>query len=403
MTLPALDLGVSSAGPPSDGTAPEATDPAARPEAPRATSSRGEAAPAKPPAASLVSIGIKGKPAGANKTGDLTRLFESARRQGQTPAGPSEATEAKPPQLADAEPESTQQFMPAAPPPLERPIAELPPELTASIGDVPALVPQEAIVSFEPVLVSGSAPRIEDAVASGPDSAPAEPEAEAVGVPDRVEAATVSKSDLGSVTSEALQATTAPMPEIAASVLDSVARQEAKVASAAIAEPAVAPIKPQPAPAPVAHRAPMFKELVDYWRSLRSGDDHPAAEAVDRDLVTERWPGTLLIAYTPASQDPRGELRPGRVTRLGTACAEAQSAADVGSHSTDWMLEVARTALINDEPVEEQQRLETVKGVAGFRMVALPLGPRQGLANAVLCILAPSPAAPRFGKRRVWL
>jgi len=168
-------------------------------------------------------------------------------------------------------------------------------------------------------------------------------------------------------------------------------------------EPTRAAVEPRPEPTPAAPRTPAFKELVDYWRSLRSGDDHPAAELIDRDLVTERWPGTLLIAYTPASQDPRGELRPGRVTRLGSACTETQSVVEAGSHSTEWMLEVARTAIVNDEPVEEQQRLATIKGVAGFRMVALPLGPPRALPTAVLCTLMPSPGAPRFGKRRVWL
>jgi hypothetical protein len=36
-------------------------------------------------------------------------------------------------------------------------------------------------------------------------------------------------------------------------------------------------------------------------------------------------------------------------------------------------------------------------------MVALPLGPARGLANAVLCTLMPCANAPRFGKRRIWL
>jgi len=163
------------------------------------------------------------------------------------------------------------------------------------------------------------------------------------------------------------------------------------------------PVGPQATPAPTPLQTPRFTELADYWRSLRQGDDHPAAESIDRDLVTERWPGSLLVAYTPASQDPRGEPRPGRVTWLGTACAATQSAVDAGSHSTEWMLEVAHTALVNDEPLEEQQRLATLTGDAGFRMVALPLGPPKGLANAVLCTLLPSPGAPRFGKRRTWL
>ena len=428
MTLPALDLGQSSAGTPSEGAiAPpgqsDATEPAPKPGAATEISSRSEAAPAKPPAASLVSIATKGKQAGPSKAGDLTRLFELARRQAQVSTRPGEVAPAELPHCVAPEAESAPQPMPTAPLPVETPVAELPPEPAASVDATPEPVPQEATVSIESVAVSEVMPEprlplgIGDATASVP--APNAAEAEVVVVPDGVNAAMVAESDLASETPEPLKAALAPKPEttVDAETPDPVRAQgqpAAMAASAAVSEPRAAPIEPLPAaeplsvqtelPAvPAAPRASVFKELVDYWRSLRVGDGHPSAEAIDRDLVTERWPGTLLIAYTPASQDPRGELRPGRVTRLGTACTEAQSAVDAGSHSTEWMLEVARTALINDEPVEEQQRLATIKGVQGFRMVGLPLGPRQGLANAVLCTLAPSPSAPRFGKRRIWL
>jgi hypothetical protein len=197
--------------------------------------------------------------------------------------------------------------------------------------------------------------------------------------------------------------TAEPAPPLAAlSVVEPAPVEPLPVAPSPVAS---APVEPLPAPVrvPVALPVPAFKDLADYWRSLRDGADHPAAESIDRDLVTERWPGTLLFTYTPTSHDPRGELRPGRVTRLGSACAETQNVVDAGSHSTEWMLEVAHTALVNDEPVEEQQRLSTLTGVGGFRMVALPLGSPKGLANAVLCTLLPCATAPRFGKRRIWL
>ena len=154
--------------------------------------------------------------------------------------------------------------------------------------------------------------------------------------------------------------TEAPNEEISAEIealkrpLDT-APSEAEVEAKALDEPKAPglteprhPIAPAARAEPIAPRispAAKFTELADYWRSLRVGEDHPATEAVDHALVTERWPGSLLIAYTPASQDPRGELRPGRVTRLGTACAETQNVVDAGSHSTEWMLEVARKKL----------------------------------------------------------
>jgi hypothetical protein len=172
----------------------------------------------------------------------------------------------------------------------------------------------------------------------------------------------------------------------------------------AVEAPAVvAPVAaPEPAPAETP-TAPAFARLADYWHSLRGTQDYPATEALDHALVTERWPGSLVIAFTPASEDVRGEPRPARVTRLGTACAATRDAVDYGSYATEWMLELARAALMSGSGVEEMQRLQTRAGAAGFRLVALPLGRMDRDPDSVLCELVPSPAAPRFGKRRTWL
>jgi len=61
-----------------------------------AKATTGEAAPTKPPPASLVSIPVKSKPAGTIKAGDLTRLFELSRRQTVTPAAPIEPSLSEP-------------------------------------------------------------------------------------------------------------------------------------------------------------------------------------------------------------------------------------------------------------------------------------------------------------------
>ena len=270
--------------------------------------------------------------------------------------------------------------------PIEMVVAEGSPRLETA-PEVSLIEPMELA---EPLLLSERA---------ADEPAEAEPEAELLTLPP--------------IPADVMADLAEPVPVILSPAHDAWASLEIPVPAPDVVEgPAVPAPTPEPARArewaavPVLRTtpaAPKFAELADYWRSLRNGDDHPTAEAIDPDFVTERWPGALLIAYTPASQDPRGEPRPGRVTRLGTACAETQNAVDAGSHSTEWMLEVARAALINDEPVEEQQRLATLTGEASFRMVALPLGPPKGQANAVLCTLLPGPGAPRFGKRRIWL
>lgn len=444
MTLPGVGMTQSPTSPLPDGaivppSGDDAPEAAGTPESPAAKSPARDAAPAKPPAASLTSIATKGKSSGPAKAGDLTRFFEVARHQ------PAPTTTSEPPPTAPtpapiAEVEVAPSSVAGVSSPIETPVAETPVMETQAVE--PPLAPLETAVALEPETV---APSVEPVIASAvtdepsvplmlapppvvtdadapmlvhvePDPAPSV-EPEPIVVPDWVKAVSTVEDTAPSETAEPLKVALSPMDETPppAAMLDT-ARAQTETAPAAFIEPppplkesapeppiAVASVVPVAAPTPAAPRAPIFKELVDYWRSLRQGDDNPAAESIDRDLVIERWPGSLLMTYTPAAQDPRGELRPSRVTRLGNACTEAQSVAEVGSQSTEWMLEVARTALVNDEPVEEQQRLETLTGVAGFRMVALPLGPSKALPNAVLCILTPGPGAPRFGKRRIWL
>lgn len=478
MTLQALDMEPSSPSPLPDGTsAPssgdavaepmatsEAAPSASAPEPASTQSSSGGSPHTKPHAASLTSIAVKNKPAAPAKAGDLTRLFELARREAKTPSEPPPAE----PALVTSLPEQISEAMPVAaapaPAPIENSVAEVPPELApfetasepAPVEPVPLAAPpaapEVALEATFPLMLAPPAEAVEDAAAHALEPVPT-PVADApvVSEPEWARAAAASEPSLSFEMTEPLKVSLVPMDEVPVGTGEPAAEETepaTPTAPAVTAEPtpqpiempeppvpasveplavplvvapvepppspmdapepapamvAVAPVEPLAAPAPVVPAVRTFKDLADYWRSLRSGDDHPATESIDRELVTERWPGTLLIAYTPPSQDPRGELRPGRVTRLGSACAETQSVVDAGSHSTEWMLEVARTALVNDEPVEEQQRLATMMGVAGFRMVALPLGPARGQANAVLCTLMPCGSAPRFGKRRLWL
>ena len=395
MPMPAFDMEPGSTSPPDGNPAPPSPDdavvgtPPPGAETAPAKPPNGGTVPGKPPTASLISITGKAKPA-PSKAGDLTRLFALAHRQG--PSEPVEPLPAAEPAPIPAAPAVLDSLPEPQPMPVWRPIAEVSPELETA----PDLPPVERIGFVEPPMAS------ERAADVWVEPTPAaEPLALSLIVAD----------DVAADTAKRLPGVLAPADDD--SVPLELSEPAPDVVEPAIPTPAV-PIEPATPPPPALSRIPeqasptapapaKFVELADYWRSLRSGDDHPAAESIDHDLVSKRWPGSLLIAYTPASQDPRGEPRPGRVTRLGTACAETQNAVDAGSHSTEWMLEVARAALINDEPVEEQQRLATLRGDASFRIVALPLGPPKGLATAVLCTLLPSSGAPRFGKRRVWL
>jgi len=254
------------------------------------------------------------------------------------------------------------------------------PEVEAHEVEAPAADAQPGPVDFSPSLAyaAASALEIDPAIDA---AAPA-----ALGPPE-VAAPTYH------VQAEPLEppATTA----VSAAAIEVEPAVETKAVEAPASVPA--PVK-EPAPA-----APAFASLAEYWHFLRGGQDFPATETLDHALVTERWPGSLVIAFTPGSQDVRGEPRPAGVTRLGTACAATRDAVDYGSYATEWMLELARAALVSGSGVEEMQRLQTSAGAAGFRLVALPLGRTDRDPDSVLCELVPSPAAPRFGKRRAWL
>jgi hypothetical protein len=391
MGMPAFDMEPSSKSVPPDGNpaAPSQGDAAVTPpastEAPAAKPATGGTAPTKPPAASLTTIVSKSKPAPSAKAGDLTRLFELARRQASFP--PLEPVPATEPAPIATEPAVLDSPSEPQPMPIETAVAEVAPEPETA----PEWPPVEPVGFVEAAPVAAP-PTLSPFVAADLVDDTAEPLSVVLAPADDAWAAPESPH----VAADVVESPASPAPTLQ---IESAAQPapELSYAPDPVSPVALTPVESRPVP------APKFVELADYWRSLRRGDDHPTAESIDHDFVTMRWPGSLLIAYTPASQDPRGEPRPGRVTRLGAAGADTQNAVDAGSHSTEWMLEVARTALVNDEPVEEQQRLATLTGEASFRMVALPLGPPKGHPNAVLCMLLPSSGAPRFGKRRTWL
>src|SRR5262249_9375963 len=249
----------------------------------------------------------------------LTRFFELARQQ--TPAG----ARGEPPR---AEPPPSATTVDVELPRIEEPVSAVPPEPEPNgTASEPSSI--ELPLATEPVDI--------------PERTREPPSAYAQSVP-APNTDTPVVTQLSPKMPEPLKAARASMEETPAVLETPPARSEetepSLIPPAATAEPASTPLElrhvvdaaparettsavgslpaePLRAPAPMALPPPTFKELTDYWRSLRNGDDHPAVEAVDRALVTTRWPGTLLIAYTPASEDPRGEPRPGRVTRLG--------------------------------------------------------------------------------------
>ena len=343
----------------------------------------------KPPPASLSTIPVKGKVSSSRKTGDLTRLFELARNASslERPSGDIEVlgvpVEPAEELQAPAEPE-LQVFAPL--------------ELTSTI---PADTSAPLTLSLE------ATPEPQNGVTVAADAVDLPLPATQIAIEPGAEIAPLP-----------VNATTpAPLPEVTQpasepSVLPRWLVDAITPPTPAAVEPAPTAIEmpaPEPSPepvlaqTPVAAPMPQFSALVDYWRFLRGSHEFPTASQVERGLVSERWPSSVLLAFAMMPGGGRGEPELAQVTRLGRACADAESAVDYSPYATRWMLELGRAALRAAEPVEEIARLSTASGSRGFRLIALPLGPAGADPDSVLCELAPTSDAPRFGKRRVWL
>jgi len=348
-------------------------------------SRRNSAAAERAPPASLTGITIRTKSAAARKRGDLTnRLFEEAETH-LPPPRPAPVIEAK---------------RPLAPPPAPEPAIETEPLVTAELDAEPEFLtpaPEPVIeltqrVEAEPETAIEPPAPVDAAVETEAFAEPApafEPEPmaepEPIVEPEITPVEDLAPAPMPVWTPPAPKAEEPPPEPVRAPLVE---REEIAAA--------ISDVEPAPT-------VPVFTDLPGYWRHLRGSAEFPTAEALDRDVVAARWPGSLLIAFMRNAQDPRSEPSLARVTRLGIASADAENAVDYAPYATEWMLDLGRAALEACEPIEELQRLPTRAGASGFRLIALPLGPLNGDPDSVLCQLAPDTAAPRFGKKRNWL
>ncbi len=329
------------------------------------------------PPASLTGITIRTRSSAGRKAGDLTnRLFEEAETHlpPPPPAPVLDAKRAGAPLVAKATPV-------VEPEPIPEPEVAAEPPATVELE-----APVEAVAFAEPEAFSSPETFVEPETYAEPEAF-AEPAPEPVTEPEPYVAAEPIPAPTLSWAQPEPEAEEPPPEPVRAPVVE-------RVEMAAAAE------LPEP---PAGPSIPDLKDLPGYWRFLRGGAEFPTSEALDRDVVAARWPGSLLIAFMRNAQDPRSEPSLARVTRLGVTNADTENAVDYAPYATEWMLDLGRAALSACEPIEELQRLPTRAGASGFRLIALPLGPLNGDPDSVLCQLMPDTAAPRFGKKRNWL
>jgi hypothetical protein len=150
-----------------------------------------------------------------------------------------------------------------------------------------------------------------------------------------------------------------------------------------IAVPTVAPAAPPPPlkPAPSAAASakeppPRAEEIVVYWERLRRGRALPPIAEVDRSLVGNAWPDSLIVMFDRDTAMPR-------ISRLG----DTDGAIEYTPMVTDWILTRARMAAKRAAKLEEVQTFPLEGASARYRLFLLPLGMGNGTSDGVLCHL----------------
>ena len=145
-----------------------------------------------------------------------------------------------------------------------------------------------------------------------------------------------------------------------------------------IVAPAAAPVArpPRPAPTLASEPPPRAEEIVVYWERLRRGRAVPPLAELDRSLVGNAWPDSLIVMFDRDAAMPR-------ISRLGAT----DGAIEYTPMVTDWILSRARQAVRRAAKLEEVQSFPLEGTSARYRLFLLPLGMGNGATDGVLCHL----------------
>jgi len=132
--------------------------------------------------------------------------------------------------------------------------------------------------------------------------------------------------------------------------------------------------KPAAPSAAVAEPPPRAEEIVVYWERLRRGRAVPPIAELDRSLVANAWPDSLIVMFDRDAAMPR-------ISRLGAT----DGAIEYTPMVTDWILSRARQAAKRATKLDEVQNFPLEGESARYRLFLLPLGMANG--EGVLCHL----------------
>ncbi len=90
-------------------------------------------------------------------------------------------------------------------------------------------------------------------------------------------------------------------------------------------------------------KAPEYWEFIDYWNRLRRNHPLPALTLLDRELVAESWPDSLMVTYATIDAPMP------QIARLSKPTGEIEYTPMV----TDWIISCAREVARHGEAMED--------------------------------------------------
>jgi hypothetical protein len=145
-----------------------------------------------------------------------------------------------------------------------------------------------------------------------------------------------------------------------------------------IEPPASTPRAPDLELAPIATQPRGYWEFIDYWDRLRRGRRPPILAALDRSIVAECWPDSLMVTYTAVDTAMPQIVRLGRPT----------GAIEYTPMVTEWIIACARQVAHDGEAMEDEQEFPVANGMAGYRLLLLPFANDNGRSDYVVCHLS---------------
>jgi len=121
-----------------------------------------------------------------------------------------------------------------------------------------------------------------------------------------------------------------------------------------------------------------YWELIDYWDRLRRGRRPPTLAALDRNIVAQRWPDSLIVSYSAA------DTTMPQIARLG----QPTGAIEYTPMVTEWIIACARQVAQEGEAMEDEQEFPVANGMAGYRLLLLPFANDNGKSDHVVCHLS---------------